>query len=69
MSTFLMLARIAVLVQSITLYPVLLFIVRSQLFTAFVYKRARDPARTRTASAHAHAGKKQAVSGGCRSVR
>jgi len=39
MAPVLILARIAVLMQSLTVYPVLLFIVRSQLFTAFIYKR------------------------------
>jgi len=40
MAPMLVLGRLALLVQSITVYPILLFIVRSQLFTAFVYKRA-----------------------------
>ena len=35
----LIIARFAVLIQSMSVYPMLLFIVRSQLFTAFVYKR------------------------------
>ena len=39
MAGFLVLARLAVLSQSVTVYPVLLFIVRSQLFTAVYYKR------------------------------
>ena len=39
MAPFLVTARLAVLVQSLSVYPVLLFIVRSQLFTAFYYKR------------------------------
>ena len=40
MAPLLIVARLAVLIQSITVYPVLLFIVRSQIFTAFIYKRA-----------------------------
>lgn len=32
-------ARLAVLVQSMSVYPVLLFIVRSQIATAFIWKR------------------------------
>ena len=39
LAPFLLVARLAVLIQSMSVYPVLLFIVRSQLFTAFVYRR------------------------------
>ena len=39
MAPFLVLTRLAVLVQSLSVYPVLLFIVRSQLFTAVYYRR------------------------------
>ena len=39
MAPFLVIGRLAVLVQSMSVYPVLLFIVRSQLFAAFVYRR------------------------------
>jgi sodium-coupled neutral amino acid transporter 9 len=39
MAPFLVLARIAVLVQAITVYPVLLFIIRAQLFSAVYFKK------------------------------
>lgn len=39
MATLLVIARLAVLVQSMSVYPVLLFIVRSQVASAFIWKR------------------------------
>jgi len=39
MAPVLVIARVAVLIQSVSVYPVLLFIVRSQVFSALVYKK------------------------------
>jgi len=40
MAGWLLASRMAVLIQSITVYPVLLYIVRAQVFSAFIFKRA-----------------------------
>mmetsp|Transcript_27364 Transcript_27364/g.45631 ORF Transcript_27364/g.45631 Transcript_27364/m.45631 type:complete len:444 (-) Transcript_27364:360-1691(-) len=40
MAGFLLAARVAVLLQCITVYPVLLYFVRAQFFSAFIYRKA-----------------------------
>jgi len=40
MAGLLLASRLAVLIQSITVYPILLYIVRAQVFSAFIFKRA-----------------------------
>ena len=40
MAGALLAARVAVVLQCVTVYPVLLYIVRAQFFTAFIYRKA-----------------------------
>jgi len=40
LSSLLIISRVAVVLQSITVYPVLLYIIRAQVFSAFIFRRA-----------------------------